>query len=111
MVQQVRDLTKGGVNHSFEVLGRKETAEQAFAYSVHLDVAAGGIERCRTSGVHAEQPRAGTAQPLQVGYASRCMFATVAPGLLEVIGIPVGFVVLTAAAFTGVYILWMRARS
>jgi hypothetical protein len=39
------------------------------------------------------------------------MFATVAPGLLEVIGIPVGFVVLTAAAFTGVYILWMRARS
>src|SRR6201985_2933372 len=30
VVQQVRDLTKGGVNHSFEVLGRKETAEQAF---------------------------------------------------------------------------------
>jgi len=25
------DLTNGGVNHSFEVLGRKETAEQAFA--------------------------------------------------------------------------------
>ena len=31
MVQQVRDLTNGGVHHSFEVLGRKETAEQAFA--------------------------------------------------------------------------------
>jgi S-(hydroxymethyl)glutathione dehydrogenase/alcohol dehydrogenase len=31
VVQQVRDLTKGGVHHSFEVLGRKETAEQAFA--------------------------------------------------------------------------------
>jgi S-(hydroxymethyl)glutathione dehydrogenase/alcohol dehydrogenase len=31
VVQQVRDLTSGGVHHSFEVLGRKETAEQAFA--------------------------------------------------------------------------------
>jgi len=31
VVQQVRELTKGGVQHSFEVLGRKETAEQAFA--------------------------------------------------------------------------------
>ena len=31
VVQQVRDLTGGGVHHSFEVLGRKETAEQAFA--------------------------------------------------------------------------------
>jgi Zn-dependent alcohol dehydrogenase len=31
LVQQVRDLTNGGVHHSFEVLGRKETAEQAFA--------------------------------------------------------------------------------
>src|SRR5690348_11966491 len=31
VVQQVRDLTKGGVHHAFEVLGRKETAEQAFA--------------------------------------------------------------------------------
>jgi len=31
VVQQVRDLTKGGVHYSFEVLGRKETAEQAFA--------------------------------------------------------------------------------
>src|ERR1700687_4371026 len=31
VVQQVRDLTNGGVHHSFEVLGRKETAEQAFA--------------------------------------------------------------------------------
>lgn len=31
MWQQVRDLTGGGVHHAFEVLGRKETAEQAFA--------------------------------------------------------------------------------
>jgi S-(hydroxymethyl)glutathione dehydrogenase/alcohol dehydrogenase len=31
VVQQVRDLTNGGVQYSFEVLGRKETAEQAFA--------------------------------------------------------------------------------
>src|SRR5665213_1081139 len=31
VVKQVRDLTNGGVHHSFEVLGRKETAEQAFA--------------------------------------------------------------------------------
>src|SRR4051794_31459499 len=31
VVQQVRDLTKRGVHHSFEVLGRKETAAQAFA--------------------------------------------------------------------------------
>src|SRR5580765_4067384 len=31
VVQQVRELTGGGVHHSFEVLGRKETAEQAFA--------------------------------------------------------------------------------
>src|SRR5262249_48341986 len=30
-VHAVPELTKGGVNHSFEVLGRKETAEQAFA--------------------------------------------------------------------------------
>jgi S-(hydroxymethyl)glutathione dehydrogenase/alcohol dehydrogenase len=37
VVQQVRDLTKGGVNHAFEVLGRKETAEQSFAM-----LAAGG---------------------------------------------------------------------
>ena len=28
VVQQVRELTKGGVNHSFEVLGRKETASR-----------------------------------------------------------------------------------
>ena len=35
--KQVRDLTNGGVHHSFEVLGRKETAEQAFAM-----LAAGG---------------------------------------------------------------------
>jgi S-(hydroxymethyl)glutathione dehydrogenase/alcohol dehydrogenase len=31
VVQQVRELTKGGVHHAFEVLGRKDTAEQAFA--------------------------------------------------------------------------------
>src|SRR5499427_4360293 len=31
VVQQVRELTGGGVQHSFEVLGRKETAEQCFA--------------------------------------------------------------------------------
>jgi len=31
VVQQVKDLTGGGVNHAFEMLGRKETAEQAFA--------------------------------------------------------------------------------
>jgi S-(hydroxymethyl)glutathione dehydrogenase / alcohol dehydrogenase len=30
-VQQVKDLTKGGVQYSFEVLGTKTTAEQAFA--------------------------------------------------------------------------------
>ena len=30
-VKQVRDKTGGGVHHSFEVLGRKDTAEQAFA--------------------------------------------------------------------------------
>src|SRR6201998_2595599 len=28
VVQQVRELTKGGVHHAFEVLGRKQTAEQ-----------------------------------------------------------------------------------
>jgi len=37
VVKQVRALTNGGVHHSFEVLGRKETAEQAFAM-----LAAGG---------------------------------------------------------------------
>ncbi|MCP3461438.1 Zn-dependent alcohol dehydrogenase [Bradyrhizobium sp. CCGUVB23] len=37
VVKQVRDLTNGGVHHSFEVLGRKETAEQAFGM-----LAAGG---------------------------------------------------------------------
>src|SRR6204780_5446211 len=37
VVKQVRELTNGGVNHSFEVLGRKETAEQSFAM-----LAAGG---------------------------------------------------------------------
>jgi S-(hydroxymethyl)glutathione dehydrogenase/alcohol dehydrogenase len=37
VVKQVRDLTNGGVHHAFEVLGRKETAEQAFGM-----LAAGG---------------------------------------------------------------------
>src|SRR6185312_2334500 len=37
VVQQVRELTGGGVHHSFEVLGRKETAEQSFSM-----LAAGG---------------------------------------------------------------------
>ena len=37
VVQQVRELTGGGVHYSFEVLGRKETAEQSFAM-----LAAGG---------------------------------------------------------------------
>ncbi len=37
VVQQVRELTGGGVQHSFEVLGRKDTAEQAFGM-----LAAGG---------------------------------------------------------------------
>jgi S-(hydroxymethyl)glutathione dehydrogenase/alcohol dehydrogenase len=37
VVQQVRELTGGGVHHAFEVLGRKETAEQAFGM-----LAAGG---------------------------------------------------------------------
>src|SRR5205807_890729 len=31
VMQQVLELTGGGVHHSFEVLGRKETAEQSFA--------------------------------------------------------------------------------
>jgi hypothetical protein len=39
------------------------------------------------------------------------MFATVVPGLLEVIGIPVAFVVISIAVLTGLYVLWMRARS
>jgi S-(hydroxymethyl)glutathione dehydrogenase/alcohol dehydrogenase len=37
VVQQVRELTGGGVQHAFEVLGRKDTAEQSFAM-----LAAGG---------------------------------------------------------------------
>jgi S-(hydroxymethyl)glutathione dehydrogenase / alcohol dehydrogenase len=36
-VQQVKDLVKGGVNHAFECLGAKATAEQSFAM-----LAAGG---------------------------------------------------------------------
>jgi hypothetical protein len=38
------------------------------------------------------------------------MFATTPPGLLEVIGIPIIFVLLSAAAFTGLFIVWSRAR-
>jgi hypothetical protein len=38
------------------------------------------------------------------------MFATTPPGLLEVIGIPILFVLVTAAALTGLFILWNRAR-
>jgi hypothetical protein len=39
------------------------------------------------------------------------MFATSAPGLSVVIGIPVGFVLLSAGACLGLFILWTRARS
>jgi hypothetical protein len=39
------------------------------------------------------------------------MFATTAPGLLEVIGIPVAFVLVSAGACLGLLIFWNRARS
>jgi len=39
------------------------------------------------------------------------MIATTVPGLLEVIGIPVAFVVIAMAVLTGLYIFWNRARS
>jgi len=39
------------------------------------------------------------------------MFATSAPGLSVVIGIPVAFVLLAAGACLGLLILWTRARS
>jgi uncharacterized membrane protein SpoIIM required for sporulation len=39
------------------------------------------------------------------------MFATTAPGLSLVIGLPVAFVLLSAGAFLGLLILWSRARS
>jgi hypothetical protein len=39
------------------------------------------------------------------------MFATTAPGLSMVIGLPVAFVVLSAGVFLAIFILWSRARS
>jgi hypothetical protein len=39
------------------------------------------------------------------------MLATTAPGLSVVIGLPVAFVLLSAGAFTALFILWSRARS
>ncbi len=39
------------------------------------------------------------------------MFATTAPGLSVVIGLPVAFVLLSAGVFVGIFILWSRARS
>jgi hypothetical protein len=39
------------------------------------------------------------------------MFATTAPGLSVVIGLPLAFVVICAAGFTALFILWNRARS
>jgi hypothetical protein len=39
------------------------------------------------------------------------MFATTAPGLSVVIGLPVAFVLLSAGVFLGIFILWSRARS
>jgi hypothetical protein len=59
-------------------------------------------------------PRVRKAEPdatPQVGYASGYMFATTPPGLLEVIGIPIAFVLLSAGACLGLLIVWNRARS
>jgi hypothetical protein len=39
------------------------------------------------------------------------MFATSAPGLSIVIGLPVAFVLLAMGACVGIFILWTRARS
>jgi hypothetical protein len=39
------------------------------------------------------------------------MFATTAPGLSVVIGLPVAFVLLSAGACLTLFILWTRARS
>jgi len=39
------------------------------------------------------------------------MFATTAPGLSVVIGLPVAFVLLSAGACLALFILWSRARS
>jgi len=50
------------------------------------------------------------ARPM-VGYAFHRMFATTAPGLSVVIGLPVAFVLLSAGVFVGLFILWSRARS
>jgi hypothetical protein len=46
-----------------------------------------------------------------VGYAFHRMFATTAPGLSVVIGLPVAFVLLSAGVFVAIFILWSRARS
>jgi len=39
------------------------------------------------------------------------MIATTGIGLSIVIGLPIAFVVVSAAAFTGLFVLWSRARS
>jgi hypothetical protein len=39
------------------------------------------------------------------------MFATSAPGLAIVIGLPVAFVLLSAGACLSLFIFWTRARS
>jgi len=39
------------------------------------------------------------------------MFATSAPGLSLVIGLPIAFVLLASGACLGLFILWTRARS
>jgi uncharacterized membrane protein SpoIIM required for sporulation len=39
------------------------------------------------------------------------MLATTAPGLFFVIGIPIAFVLISAGACLGLFVLWSRARS
>jgi len=39
------------------------------------------------------------------------MFATTAPGLSVVIGLPVAFVLIAAGACLTLFIIWSRARS
>jgi hypothetical protein len=39
------------------------------------------------------------------------MFATTAPGLSVVIGLPVAFVLIAAGACLTLFVLWSRARS
>jgi S-(hydroxymethyl)glutathione dehydrogenase/alcohol dehydrogenase len=48
VVQQVSELTGGGVPHAFEVLGRKETAEQAFGRAGNRSRAARSSGRTRS---------------------------------------------------------------